>query len=177
MRKYKFTEKFTEYVVKQYDYNMKLAAKEIGCSYETLRRNVKKYNIPMKNRYKKNRQPNRKSSSKFQTWVKENGDAWKILSYSELAKQSGCTYKTVWSYMKHKRVKAEKLVASKPWDNCTEDIVLTSFEGVDIPNTAFKTVKTYIHNKTGEIKLHVTLHTGQEHDFVYDVDVLARLYN
>ena len=176
MREYKFTKEFTEFVLKKYDYDMKEAALDIGCHYETIRRNAKKFGIEVPHRYKKNKQPNRKSRSKFDAWVQANKAAWKHLSYKDLMEQSGCSYKTIWNYMDYKRRKANKLVDQDPWFDPDKPVTLESFDGVRVPDSAFEKVKVFVHNRTGEIKLHVTLHTGKTYDFLYDVDELARLY-
>lgn len=176
MRRYKFDEQFTKYLVKKYKNNIIKAAEDIGCHPETLRRSCRRYGIPIpRGRKVRVKGEVRERYSKFGLWLKDHKEKLPK-SYVEIAELSGCTYKTVWMYFYNRRKEAQRVIAQRPWAGDNKSITLETPDGTRIPVGAFARVSAYIEKPTGQIKLVVKTHTGQVYNFRYSPKELRKIF-
>lgn len=180
MRKYKarFTEEFLTYILERYDNDVMKAADDMGCHPETVRRYCRKFDIKLPRGRKGKKVEMRKQRSKYAAWLKEFEKSGKELpqDYRAIADMSGITYKTIYMYYYNRKKEAKRVLLQRPWAGDDKSIILESQDGARVPVGSFAQVRAYVDRITGDIKLNVQTHSGQEFIFRYGPRELKRLF-
>lgn len=176
MRRYKLTKNFTRYLLSKFDFNVKVAAKEIGCHPETLRRASRRNGIKLaQGRPTEKKRKVSRRWSLFGEWLEQN-EINELLSIRDIADKSGFTYKTVYMYYYNKRKEAKDVCLQRPWAGADSSIVLKTPDGQRVPVGAFARVRAYVEKPTGQIRLLVRTYTGQDYIFRYDPRTLKEIF-
>jgi len=95
-------------------------------------------------------------------------------SITELSKLSGVSKDAIRNYLYRLRLKSRKYLGTKPW-RAKGVIVWTDIKGVQIPDVAFHTIRSYV-GQSGILKFHIRLMDGSVRVFRYTREELEKLY-
>jgi hypothetical protein len=174
-RRYKFDKPFLEYILKTYEYDLKAASKDIGCHYNTMLRNIKKFGvyIPSDKRKKKTRTNEKRFRpirSKFHEWYINNPDKHD-LTVSQMAKEAEVSYKTAYQYFRNNRNKALKFIQDKLWRDYPD--IFKDENGKTVKH--LNRVEAYVSEKRQLIKFKVETTKGETYNYVIPIiDIIGK---